>query len=104
MTPHHITRYRCDVCSATYETEREARQCEAQPVTQDKGVKVGDTVLILTGDGKGSKGVVRSVAPITKDWGHYHWRRYWHTVGIVADIVGSWGSRFLTFDDYRSEA
>ena len=24
--------------------------------------------------------------------------------GIVADIVGSWGSRFLTFDDYRSEA
>lgn len=53
------------------------------------------------GDGKGQMAKVTKIFVYSMDWGHYAWKRYWHTVGITADLVESWGSRQLTFDSYE---
>lgn len=95
------TEYRCDLCGAEYQTEDSARVCESRPVSEDKGVQVGDTVRVLTGDGAGQLATVKSRTVIDREWGHYAWERYWHTVGILADMKDSYGSRFLTFDSYE---
>ena len=51
-------------------------------------------------DGAGKRAKVTSVSIVDKDWGHYRWERYWHTVALTADFDG-WGSRMLTFDSYE---
>ena len=96
------TSYQCDKCKATFSTEKEALACEKRPITQDKRVKAGDKVIITSGDGAGQLAMVTRTYVITKDWGHYAWERYWHTVGVEADIIDSWGSRGLTFDSYKT--
>ncbi len=96
-----VTTYQCEKCLTQYKNEKEALQCEAEPITQDKGVKVGDIVIITQGDGTGSKAKVTKTWIIDRDWGHYAWEKYWHTVAISADIIGSYGSRMLTFDSYK---
>jgi hypothetical protein len=70
-------------------------------VSQDKGVKVGDVVLVTKGDGAGSKATVESRFIFDMEWGHYAWERYWHTVGLTAKLNDSWGTRQLTFDSYE---
>jgi hypothetical protein len=95
--------YVCEICGHEYEDEKQARDCEGRQITQDKGISVGDKVLITGGDGCGSLGLVKSVFVIDKYWGHYAWKRYWHTIAISADIIGSYGTRMLTFDDYERE-
>jgi hypothetical protein len=94
------TEYQCDVCKHVYSTEKEALKCESKPVTQDRGVKIGDRVRITSGDGTGLECEVSEIFIISKDWGHYAWERYWHTVGVSGKVIGSWGSRMLTFDSY----
>ncbi len=64
-------------------------------------MKVGDTVIITQGDGEGSKAIVESIHIYDKEWGHYAWDRYWHTVGLTAKVVDGWGHRSLTFDSYK---
>jgi len=96
-----ITKYKCSVCGALYDSESEALKCEPRPITQDKGVKIGDNVIITSGDGAGAEAKVTNISVIDKQWGHYAWERYWHTVAVSADIIGSHGSRFLTFDSYK---
>lgn len=91
--------YQCEICKQRYSRAVEAIQCENKPVTQDKGVKVGDRVLILRGDNAGQQATVTDVYVTTKDWGHYAWERYWHTIRLTARC-DDWGSRMLTFDDY----
>lgn len=94
--------YQCDTCKAVYSREDMAIECEKHPVTEDKGVKVGDKVKITNGQGAGSLGLVTKVFVIDKDWGHYAWKQYWHTIGIIVDVIGSYGSRLLTYTDYET--
>ena len=95
--------YKCEICGSEYTTQKEALGCEARPLKQDKGVKKGDIITITKGDGAGKKAKVTRVFVYDKEWGHYAWERYWHTVGLSADLIGkdTWGSRQLTFDDYE---
>lgn len=93
--------YECEICNHEYSDEDSVKECEEKPISQYKGVKVGDIVKILTGDGAGKFGKVTSIFIYSKDWGHYLAARYHHTVGLTADVLDSWGSRQLTFDDYE---
>ena len=95
------TQYKCGICGAVYDTVGGATRCEEKPLSADKGVKVGDEVLITNGDGTGKRAKVTSVSVLDKEWGHYAWERYWHTVVIHADIIDGFGSRMLTFDSYE---
>lgn len=99
-----IQKYQCEVCGESYGTESAAKKCEARPVSQDKGVKIDDVVLITKGDGQGSKATVESRFVFSMEWGHYQWERYWHTVGITAKLNDSLGHRQLAFDSYEPVA
>ena len=46
MKIHEVKRYECEVCHGTYATKGEALRCDAQPISQDMGVKVGDIVRV----------------------------------------------------------
>lgn len=96
-----ITRYKCKTCGHVYDSEEAADRCESRPVREDRGVKVGDTVLITAGDGEGMKAKVESIYIVDMEWGHYAWERYWHTVALTAKVIDSWGHRTLTFDSYK---
>jgi len=101
MKATQIKRYQCEICGHSYDTVKAAKKCESKPVTEDKGVKVGDVVLITEGECKGMKAKVESRHIVDMEWGHYSWERYWHTVGITAKVIGSWGYRQLAFDSYQ---
>jgi len=96
-----IIKYKCDKCGHAYSDEKEALECESKEISQDKGVKIGDIVLITNGGGAGKKAKVKEIIIFDKNWGHYAWKVYWHTVGITADILGEYGARLLTFDSYE---
>lgn len=96
------TRFQCEVCKHVYETAEAAAKCESRPVSQDRGVKVGDRVMITAGDGVGHWCEIDAVYVLDREWGHYAWERYWHTVAVNGKVIGSWGSRMLTFDNYRT--
>ena len=89
-----VTKYVCDICGHEYLNIEDAQQCEARPVTHDKGVKVGDTVLITGGEGMGEEAIVKKV----RIYSGYH---YPHTVVIDADLIHSWGTRTLVFNQYE---
>jgi len=101
MKTTQIKRYQCEICGHSYDTVKAAKRCESKPVTEDKGVKVGDVVLITEGEGRGMKAEVKSRQIVDMEWGHYAWERYWHTVSITAKLLDSWGDRLLTFDSYQ---
>jgi len=96
-----LTRYKCSKCGALYGSQTDAESCESRPITKDKGAKVGDIVTILNGEGAGQKAKVTNVHVIDREWGHYAWERYWHTVSVTADLVDGYGTRHLTFDSYK---
>lgn len=96
-----VTTYTCTKCEHAYPTLEEAEECESRQITHDKGVKVGDIVRITQGDGKGQKAKVTDINIIDKNWGHYAWERYWHTVSVTAELIEDWGARHLTFDSYE---
>jgi len=93
--------YQCEKCNEQYTDKEQAEKCEARAITEDKGVKKGDVILITRGDGSGNTAVVTSTHVKSMTWGHYAAKRYWHTVGVVADLITDWGSRSLTYDDYE---
>lgn len=101
METIQVTKFKCSLCSTTYSTKKEALSCEGKSVTQNKGVKIGDIITITAGDGCGRLAKVTKVGVIDKSWGHHAWKTYWHTVYVNADILGSFGSRMLTFDSYK---
>jgi hypothetical protein len=90
----------CDLCGASYYTKEAAEECESVPVREDKGVSVGDIVLVTKGDGQGQEAQVKRTLVLDKDWGHYRANYYHHTVAVEADLIGSWGTRLLTCDNY----
>lgn len=98
------TFYQCDVCKSEYKSKNECNLCEAQPITHDKGVKIGHIVKILGGDGAGKLAEVKRIGVLDKDWGHYARERYHHTVFVEADVIDGWGTRMLTWDDYEPES
>lgn len=95
-----ILKYNCTICHTMYDTDAQALKCEEQPLRFDRGVKVGDLVLVIGGDGAGLRGTVESIKIMDKDWGHYAWKRYWHTIALTVKMP-DWGHRLLTFDDYE---
>lgn len=100
MKTRTVTEYRCEICNTRYTTEKEALACEERSVLQDKGVQAGDTVRITRGEGQGLATVTNRLI-FDREWGHYMWERYWHTVGLMATCNEGFGSRQLTFDDYE---
>ena len=94
--------YECEICHQRYDTAEAARACEARPVTQDRGVKIGDEVLITMGDEAGMRCKVEHVGVLDQDWGRYLSERYWHTVFVIGKVVDSWGYRHLTYDQYKT--
>lgn len=101
METIQVTRYKCSTCGKVYDNKTGATSCESAPVSQDKGAKVGDRVRVTLGDGAGGLAIVESVYVIDREWGHYAWKRYWHTVALTAKLVDDVGSRMLTFDSYE---
>lgn len=94
-----IQTYQCGVCGQIFGTVIDCLHCEKQPVTKDTGVQIGDRVKILSGDNAGEFGTVSRRIVVQQDWGHYQWKRYWHTLAIEVRC-DSGGNRFLTFDAY----
>lgn len=94
-----IKKYKCEICGTNYDTRKEAKECEAKPITKDKGVKVGDKVIITDGCRKGSMAKVDEIFILSMDWGHYDAELYHHTIALWARIGGS--HRLLTFDSYQ---
>lgn len=92
--------YQCDICATKYPEETEASLCESKPVSQDKGVEVGDIVLITHGDSSGKKARVTRKIIFSKDWGYYQSERYWHTVGLEVKVINDIWCRLLVFDNY----
>lgn len=101
MEELQITRYKCETCGKAYDDKGSAEKCESRPVQQDRGVKIGDTVKITGGEGAGNTATVERIYVIDREWGHYAWERYWHTVALEAKVNGSYGHRILTFDNYE---
>jgi hypothetical protein len=101
ITTNQVTEFVCEICLSKYSTKESAELCESRPVTEDRGVKVGDVVRIRTGEGEGHFAKVTRLHIIDKDWGHYYANRYWHTVAVTADLIDGWGTRTLTFDSYE---
>lgn len=95
------TKYECEQCRKQYNTEEAAHDCEALPILDNKGAKVGDFVLITKGEGTGLKAKVTGVYITQPGWGP---NRYNHSVYLTADVVDSWGSRQLGFDSYEAIA
>lgn len=101
MITETVQVFKCETCGEKYRSESAAVECESMPVREDKGVKIGDTVRILNGDGAGKMAIVESISVISKDWGHYQWKHYWHTVALSAKIVDDPCHRMLVFDAYE---
>lgn len=101
MITHIFEKYQCEKCKTWYEKIEAAIQCESEPIKHDHGIQLGDEVQITRGEGSGSIGIVEKIIVFNMEWGHYAWKRYWHTVGLDVKIIGGYGNRLLTFDDYN---
>ena len=100
MIKRTIIRYECEICGASYGTKEGALSCESKPISKDIGVLPGNVVRVTQGHGYGETATVVERKVYSKDWGHYRWERYWHTVGFTVNFSNG-TSRGLTFDDYE---
>lgn len=93
-----IIKYQCEVCGRVHSDKEGAIKCESIPIQHDKGVKVGDVVRIIKGDGAEQFAKVTAITVQECGWGP---AIYDHSVALTADLIGYWGSRLLTFDSYE---
>lgn len=93
--------YQCEVCGQTYEESAAAEKCESKAVSKNRGVKVGDRVKIINGDSSGSFAKVTRIGIFDYEWGNSCADRYHHTIYLIADVIGSFGTRMLPFDSYE---
>lgn len=100
MKTNTFVEYECELCGDTFDNPTDCTECESRPITQDKGVKPGDRVKILTGDGCGQVAVVEQMYPLTRDACHHMWQRYWHTIAITV-VFSDGRMRWCTFDEYE---
>lgn len=97
--------YQCEICGEHYEKEEDALECESIPVTQDKGVKIGDFVINAGGFCKvvDVKIFSRSDALMMRD--HSDCFSYIHTICLKVIYHANFqpkkhGTTILHFDDY----
>lgn len=101
MKTIQVKYYVCEICNHRYEHKIDAETCEAQPITRDKGVNVGDIVRVINGDGTGD------LLKVSSRWIYDHYwgpTKYWHTVGISGELISGiyqGYSRSLAFTDYE---
>ena len=93
------TYYVCEICNQHYISKEKAEECESKPL-QSSGVKIGDTVKILSGDCTGDAAVVEEISICDRNWGHYMADRYWHTERVFVDFPNGL-TRVLTFDAFE---
>lgn len=93
-------KYECEFCKSRFNSEKECMACENRKVTQDKGVKAGDKVRVLSGDGAGEIATVMRTFVADKYWGYVHWEKYWHTIVLMVELKV--GHRILGFDKYET--
>jgi hypothetical protein len=97
--------YVCQICNMEYPAQEWALKCESKPVTKDKGVQVGDIVLITKGVGVGEPAKVIKRLIFSCRWQVGDWEQYWHTAGVHVILRSSSElvtfSRALTFDNYE---
>lgn len=88
----------CEICGEEFDRESSCAECESRPLIKDFGVKIGDVVKITAGEGEGKLAKVKRILTHPLRWGGH---KYWHTVSLDADVIGSWGTRLLTWDNYE---
>lgn len=100
MTTKIISKHECVVCNANYPIADEANKCELIPVSQDKGTKAGDIVVITHGFYRGERARVLNTFICSQNWYSKH---NWHTIGIFVDILGYDRGISLSYDEYKLE-
>jgi len=80
----------CSVCGAKYTDHEMANKCERTPPIQGTKPKVGDIVMILSGDGAGERMRVTRVW-ITRVVSEER-EPPPHIIGCDGDLIDSWGS------------
>lgn len=94
------TKYKCSICGKEYNTQEEAISCEQIPITHDKGIRVGDKVLVTYGEGSGHIVPVVSMWIIPGNWDGP--QQYLHTPCIQVEFPHPiYGNRNLLYDDYE---
>ncbi len=99
MRKEVITRFVCEICDTKFLGQKEAEECESKEVTMNKGVKVGDMVLVTKGPESGNKTMVIAIGACPKGNGSPDWNKIWHTIGVTIRV----GNRELTllYDQYE---
>lgn len=95
-----IEMYHCEICGAEYSNAVDCLENEKIPISHDKGVKVGDKINIITGEGRGL-GEVSSIFIVQCNNQYGYPKEYWHSVALIAECKQAFGSRSLCFNDYE---
>ena len=95
MKTETVNKYVCEICTQSYITSEEAMSCERQPVSQDKGVKIGDNIFIPKYN---EIAKVIDIFILSGDHRYVFCGRYWHTIAIIVEF--NEGGRILKFDEY----
>ncbi len=96
-----VIKFKCSICGEIYDTKEQCESCENKPITQDKGVKIGDEVRVIKGYYQGLAKVV-GIRIESKHWRDHYFNRYWHTIGLSVNCINGLDSRSLSFDDYET--
>ena len=92
------TTYVCEKCRKSFDSRMAAARCESVPITQDRGVKVGDIVRITYGQGAGARGLVERISVLDSEYAPV--KGYTHTIALSVKCIDSYGNRFLLHDHY----
>ena len=93
MKTINVIKHQCEICGGLHDTEDAARMCEATPITQDLGVRVGDKVMVTVGPLRHHKATVDGIM-ICSD----HDPIYRHTVCLLVSVPPA--TTIVRFDQY----
>ena len=98
-----MKKYKCSICGTNFKDEKTAILCEQnKKISKQTILNVGDYVKVKNGDGDGELAKITKKTIFDIEWGHYAWKRYWHTEGLIVEFENGSG-RILTFDDYYED-
>lgn len=92
-------KYQCKVCGSIYDNKNEAKKCEKIPITQERGVKKGDFIMLTEGEGKFEDARVLEVGIVGKYTG---FKKYLHTIYLVVKLFDG-RQRNVLFDNYADD-